>query len=138
MTRKPNWPELLPPFLAEKKDMPFDWQYNNCCFFASDWLRILTGIDPATDLRAEITDLASAKKALLARGGVEQICEDRCAANDWPEVAPNFAQRGDIATVDTPHGPAIGVVFGRNVAFAGKLGVEFIPISQTRRAWRIC
>lgn len=137
MPRKSNWPALLSLFLQEKQTQPFDWQHNNCCFFASDWICILTGIDPAADLRPLVIDAATAKKVLISHGGVELIAQDRCSDHGWPEINPALAQRGDVATVDTDHGPALGVVFGRQVAYAGLDGVAMVPLAETKRAWRI-
>lgn len=137
MPRKSNWPALLTRFIAAKQAQPFDWAENNCCFFAADWCRELTGIDPAADLRGQVPDLATAQAILARHGGAEELAAQRCAEHGWREISAAFAQRGDIATVPTPHGPALGVVLGRLVAFAGPHGVEFLPLKQTNRAWRI-
>lgn len=137
MPRKSNWPAALTLFLNEKQQQPFDWKENNCSFFASDWVAILTGIDPAANYRASVDSALSAARVLAEAGGIESITEQECAANNWPEVSPRLAQRGDVCLVDSEAGPALGVVAGSSAAFAGPRGVEFVPVSACRRAWRI-
>lgn len=137
--RKSNWPDALTLFVEEKRNQPFDWGHNNCAFFASDWLAILTGEDPAADLRAEVTSALSAARVLQERGGIEKIIEDYCTAHGCLEINPQRAQRGDIATIAVEDDSrfAIGVVVGAQVAYAGLAGLVFAPKALCRRAWRI-
>jgi len=139
MQRKSNWPAALSLFLQEKAALPFQWGENDCCLFTADWLAILTGQypAPAAELRGTYADALSAARAIKQRGGVEQIAADYCAAQGWGEVATAYAQRGDIATVDTEHGPALGVVLGREVCHPGAAGVVRVPLKTARRAWRV-
>jgi len=136
-TRCDNWPGKLALFIEEKRHQPFDWVRNNCCFFACDWLAILTGKDPAAEYRERITSDLSAARVLKEEGGAIGIAEKVCEANRWFKTPLKLARRGDIAALDTPDGQAIGVVIGAMVAFAGTHGVEFRPLSSCRRAWRV-
>lgn len=137
MKRRSNWPRLLADFLREKQAEPFDWARNNCAFFAADWLALSTGVDPAADLREEVTSALSAGRVLRARGGLVQIAGEVCFRWEWPEIAARVAQRGDIAVHETPQGPALGVVLGAQVAFAGASGVVLNPLRNCATAWRI-
>ena len=137
MKRRSNWPRLLADFLAEKRAEPFDWARNNCAFFACDWIALCTSVDPAADVRDEVTSALSAGRVLRARGGLVQIAGEACFRWAWPEVAPRLAQRGDVAVHDTPQGPALGVVLGAQVAFAGASGVVLQPLTSCTAAWRI-
>lgn len=137
MARKSNWPAALSLFLAEKQAQPFDWTTNNCAFFASDWIAILTGIDPAAEYRADVDSALSAARMLATHDGIEAITEKECTARGWSEVGPRLAQRGDICIVDTGDGPAVGVCTGERAAFAGPTGITVAPMAACRRAWRI-
>ena len=139
MPRVSNWPRALSLFLQEKTATPFQWGENDCCLFTCDWLAILTGHypEPANELRGTYADALSAARVLQARGGVEQITADYCATQHWPEVAPSFAQRGDIAIIPTPHGPALGVVIGARIAHPGPEGLALRPLNEALRAWHI-
>lgn len=137
MARVSNWPAVLLDFLEEKRTQHFNWQNNNCCLFACDWIKRLTGIDPAVGLRKRIKSEEDAKAILAEFGGVEQIAADRCALHLWPEVPVLYALRGDIAMIMTPEGPALGVVAGKVIAHAGPNGVTYRPLTDGKRAWRI-
>lgn len=135
--RTDDWPERLALFFLEKQAQPFDWQNNNCCFFACDWLAILTGEDPAAEYRARATDALGAARVLSEEGGVEAIAELVCAEKGWPEIGIKLAGRGDVVLLDTPDGPALGVCDGLNSGFAGPAGLTFKRTLGCRRAWRI-
>lgn len=137
MSRCEDWPEKLELFIEEKRHQPFDWRANNCCFFACDWLAILTGKDPAHGLRERVTSDLSAARVLKQRGGVEGIAEAECKRRKWPDVPVPYAMRGDLMLIDTPQGPALGVCLGADVAFAGLGGVSFVTLAGCRRAWRV-
>lgn len=132
--RKSNWPRLLGLFVEEKRAEPFDWRTNNCSFFAADWLAILTGDDPAAKYRDQVDSALSAARVLNAAGGIEHIAEREFAERWWPEINPKLAQRGDVALCPTPDGPALGVVLGASVLFAGNVTQ---PLAACVRAWRI-
>lgn len=138
MTARPeNWPERLHLFFAEKGPQPFDWRMNNCCFFACDWLAILTGDDPAAPYRARVCDALSAARAFSAEGGVEAIAERICAERGWPECPVALARRGDVVLVEGDGGAALGVCAGELSAFAGPKGITWCATLSCRRAWRI-
>lgn len=135
--RRSNWPAKLALFIAEKKSQPFDWEHNNCAFFACDWLAMSTGVDPAADYRDRVNSAFSAAYVLREAGGIEAIASAACERWNWQETAPALAQRGDIVTTDTEHSSALGVCVGARAVFAGVDGLEFKPMAECRRAWRI-
>lgn len=136
-SRRSNWPEKLTLFLMEKRQQPFDWATNNCAFFACDWIAILTGFDPARPFRRCVKSALSAERAFASEGGVEGIATRICVEQGWPECPVSHARRGDVAVVDTEHGPALGVVVGSQTAHAGPHGIVYLPLAGARRAWRI-
>jgi len=137
MSRCSNWPTELARFIAERRERPFDWATNNCCFFACDWLRILTGRDLAADFRSQVSSALDAKRLLAAGGGLDAMAASVFAANGWSECEPQFAQRGDIVEVQTETGPALGICVGSYSVFAGEAGLERRETNLALRAWRI-
>ena len=135
--RRSNWPAKLALFIEEKRAQPFDWQANNCAFFASDWLAMSTGVDPAAGFRDAVDSPLSASRALKAAGGLEILVAQACARWGWHEVPLLLAQRGDLVTAEGEGGPAVGVCLGALAAFAGPTGVEYRPVAQCLRAWKI-
>ena len=63
--------------------------------------------------------------------------EQEAAARGWPEIAPVFARRGDVALIDTANGEALAVCAGAAFAAAGPTGLLMAPLAAARRAWRI-
>jgi hypothetical protein len=125
-------------FLQEKQSQPFDWAGNNCCFFACDWLAMLTGDDPAKDYRPRITSALTAARTLEQEGGVDGIASAICEARGWRNVGVTMAQRGDIVVGVFEGADALGVCDGAHSWFAGKHGLQAIStIHQCRKAWKI-
>jgi hypothetical protein len=139
INRISDWPTHLANFLAEKKDTPFEWGVNDCCLFTCDWLKILTGIDPASDLRGKYTDALSAARILKEQAGIQNLVANYCKKYAWDEVSPSLAQRGDliILQLDETQGPALGICLGQNSAFAGQNGYILQPTLKAISTWHI-
>lgn len=145
--RKENWPNLLHDFIHERKTQPFSWKIQNCCFFACDWIRLCTGVDPAKGLRVKGSTVKGAATLLKTMGGVEGIATARCLKHGFPSISVNFAQRGDIVlvdlnsfnnpTVNAVEDNSLGIVVGTEAAFVGRNGLLFLPVTACRLAWRI-
>lgn len=137
-TRPEDWPTRLYDFLEEVREQPFAWGSRDCALTACDWIKALTGIDPAADLRGTYSTALGAARVMKERGGLEQIARDACAMHRWPEVRPAFARRGDITLYDTDSGPALGVCDGAKSVFIHyKSGVVLIRTMDCRIAWRV-
>ena len=140
MARISNWPAALTLFLQEKEHLPFQWGENDCCLFTCDWIAILTGEYPevARSLRGTYHSAAEAAEVLATLGGVEAIASQYAASKGWGVVSsPRLAQRGDIATVKTEQGVALGVVTGWRVAHPGTDGIVWTTLDEAITVWRI-
>lgn len=135
--RPDHWPALLAAFIKKKRAAPFDWRTHNCAFFACDWLLLLTGIDPARRFRARCTGPLAAARLLRQGNGLAALCTAAFPAQGWPAIHPALARRGDLATTETPAGPALGVVVGATIAHPGPTGLVFAHFTAASRAWRI-
>ena len=138
-----DWPERLDEALQRAARLPFAWGRHDCCLFAADVCRAITGLDPAADLRGRYGTVLEAFKLLDKRfcGGVAQAAEALAARAGWPEVRPGFARRGDVALVMDDEGlDALGVVDmnGTHVAvLRPDKGLARHPLARARRAWGI-
>jgi hypothetical protein len=142
MTNRPeDWPARLALFIEEKRAQPFDWRSNNCCFFACDWLAILTGEDPAAEWRPLVTTEARAAAVLHSAGGIAGMAATVFAARGWPEIATSYAGRGDVCLVpaapETGADLALGVCIGAHIAAPGRDALVFLPRSAAVQAWRV-
>lgn len=137
--RVPNWPAVLGDVVHLRMHMPFAWGSHDCCLFASDVIKSLTGIDPAENLRGRYTTAAGAKRVIARHGkSVEKLVEKFSVKHGWEEVPVTRASRGDLVLVDTAdHGPSVGVCVGATAVFAGPNGLTFQSLTMCRRAWRI-
>ena len=137
--RHNNWPEKMNEAIDRHRATPFAWGTSDCCLFACDVILETTGIDPGADLRGAYASRLGAARVLKRLGGVEAIAEARCTEHGFAELpSVSFAQRGDVVLLDTPReGPALGICVGSRAAFMGPNGLEFVLVSNCRRAWRV-
>lgn len=134
MTRREDWPERLFALIEARRDTPFEWSAHDCCTFAADAVHEMTGVDPIADLRGKWDDEVSALRLLKKHGGIEALASERLGE----QVAPAFAQRGDVVLHTLTGREALGVCVGdRFAAVADTVGVELVPMSAAVRAWRV-
>lgn len=137
MKRRQDWPTHLFDLIEQRKNMPFKWGVHDCCTFAADAVRAMTGHDLAADVRG-YNSAIEAVKIMAEEGGLESMIERRLEeAGCKALVTPRKAQRGDIAAIVTSAQTAVGVCVGRMVAFTGKDGLVYYPLKDCKRAWRI-
>ena len=135
-----DWQERLIAAVADRRETPFRWGRHDCALFACDVAQAVCGIDFAAPLRGKYTTERGAAVALkrFCGSGLEEAAEKIAADHGCPEVPPLMARRGDIVILDSERGPLLGVCVGQHVAKAGvKSGVQHVPITAARRAWRV-
>lgn len=133
MKRIEDWPERLLAFIDARREMPFAWGDNDCCTFAADAVREMTGVDPMAELRGRYDSARSAARRVEEAGGIASWLDARLPAL----ASPLLARRGDLVMFEAQDGPALGVVVGAQAAAAGPEGVTWVPVAQWRRAWRV-
>lgn len=132
--RVQDWSIRLPAYIEERRALPFAWGEQDCCQFARGAVVAVTGWDPASDWGLRAYRSPRGGLAQLARLGGVAALPLRAGFLDVPVL---LAQRGDLALLDNAGDPALGVVLGDSAAFAGKQGLEFVPVAQCSRAWRV-
>lgn len=136
MSRLDNWPSLLAAFLADEK--PFEWGKRDCSLWAADAVLCITGIDPAIDFRNRYKTAKGAARVLKKYGGLEGAVEMITMDHGMMEIPVALAQRGDVVLIDSPLGPALGVMsLSGKVAAQGIDGVTHESVKVARRAWRV-
>lgn len=132
--RLENWPVLLSGFIERSLQAPFIWGERDCCLFAANAVREITGVDYAQELRGRYKTARKAQELLKASGGVTGIME-RTALE---EVTPLLAQRGDVVLIETDQGSALGIVgMDGNLLAQGPGGLTTLPLQRAVRAWRV-
>jgi len=116
--------------------MPFAWGTQDCCQFARKAVRAIRGKDPAWGMGLRRYKTARGALSNLHRlGGLESLPEHARLT----EIPVRRAQRGDvvIGPVGERGEEALGIVIGAKAAFAGSNGLDFVPVLECRRAWRV-
>lgn len=130
-TRREDWPERLFALIEARRSTPFEWAVHDCCSFAAAAVEAMTGANPIADL--EWHDELSALRLLKDHGGIEALAAERLGE----QVAPAFAQRGDVVLHTLTGREALGVCVGDRFAAVGDVGVQLVPMSHAVTAWRV-
>ena len=104
---------------------------HDCALFAAGWVKLATGQDFARGWRSTYRSLKRGQQ-LLAEAGFEDHVA--LAAAHLSEVAPAFAQVGDIAILDDQ---AFGIVAGEMIYCLRPAGLGLVPRGQMRRAFKV-
>lgn len=134
--RRADWPEILAALLARARAAEFAWGEHDCCLFAADVVRAITGRDPAAAFRGRYRTRRGAQLA-LKRYGRGTLLATVTAILGEP-VPPLLARRGDVLYMDGPQGPAMGVCSGPRVMFPTRpRGLVAVHPLSCSHAWRI-
>jgi hypothetical protein len=135
MIRFADWPTRLNDFIDSRREAVFSWGENDCALFAADAVWAMTGTDLASAYRGRYDDWASSIHALRQLGAGE--IEGTATGLLGEPIAAALARRGDVVSVDSPSGPALGICLGARVACLTLRGLRFLPLSAGRKAWRV-
>lgn len=135
LTRLPDWQPRLVAWLRAANGRPIEPGRHDCCLFGAGAVLAQTGTDFAAPWRGRYTTMAGGRRVLRKAGFADHVA---LIAAHLPEVAPAFAREGDLAVLETPDGPAVGVNQG-SVLYVltetGRLG--FAPIAPGLRMFKV-
>jgi hypothetical protein len=133
--RKADWKIRLISYLGESARKPFEPGTHDCALFAAGAVKAMTGQDFAKRYRGRYNTLKGGFKALQKAGYADHIT---LAASVLEEIPVSFAGPGDLAVIDTPDGPALGVVQGEGIYFLtmdDRMGLR--PMAEAIRAFKV-
>lgn len=118
----------LTHFICENVNRPFQWGKFDCCMFAADAIKIMSGVDPATEFRGRYRSASGAYKQLKKHGynNVDEVLRAKLG-KPIPRLQCN---QGDIASISTPEGIAAGVIFGASIYAPGPEGMTATPLKK--------
>jgi hypothetical protein len=122
---------MLIAYAAEAGQRPFRPGRHDCALFAAGWVKLVTGRDLARGWRSTYRSLSKGQHMLEDAGFTDHV---EFAAAHLPEVAPAFAQVGDIAVLDNQ---AFGIVAGEMIYCLRPEGLGLVPRGQMRRAFQL-
>ena len=133
MSRKTEgWQVRLAAYLSDCKERPLAYGQHDCALFAAGAVQAMTELDLAEGWRGRYTTLRGGLRVLRAQGYADQVA---LAAAHLPEtVSP---RPGDLAVIDAPHGPALGVLQGAMVYVLGDPILSLVPVSAASRFFEV-
>lgn len=137
MKKRETWKQDLRAYLAEQADQPFAFGGKDGCdcgSFAGGAVEAMTGENPHAKVAGKYKTMKGALRALKRAGHEDHVAY---AASVLTEIDPRFASFGDIAVVDSPEGPALGVVFGAHIEVRASHGRGLVPLTDAVRAFRV-
>lgn len=111
---------------------PFGWGVHDCCLFAADAVKALTGVDPAAGFRGTYSTAAEAVDVLARIGGIEAA-----AARVGSEIRPLFARQGDVGLLEDGKRLMLGVCAGAMWLVPMAMGLGVRPLAVATKAWRV-
>lgn len=135
--RYEDWPERLNAEVQKARGKAFVWGTCDCALWALEVVAALTGTDHVATVRGTYESRDGALRCLASNWG--------CGLEDAvtillgePLPTPLYAQRGDVVSIGTDDGPALGICLGAELAFlAQEGGLTLRPITEAGRAWRV-
>lgn len=128
--RKSTWEADLSAYIQSKRNEPFAYGTNDCCYFVFGAVEAVTGQDKMAEFRGTYDTLIGSVRALrnIGQGDLESTMDAK-----FGQVPIAQAQRGDIAFFDG----SIGVVMGAFAWFVSDDGLERIPRSMWDKCWSV-
>lgn len=131
--RLPDWRARLAAVVAAAHRQPFVWGQHDCCLWAADDVRAVTGQDPAHDLRGRYDTANTALHVLRSVGGLRGaggLMGVRLAG-------PLLAQDGDVGLVHDGRRPMLAVSVSGLWMCASTTGLHALPLRSARAAWGV-
>lgn len=132
--RRADWKSRLAEYLAAGPRRAWGYGANDCALFTAGAVAAMTGTDPAAAWRGRYGDLRAGIALIRAEGYRDHLA---FVAAHFEEIAPAFAQVGDIAVIDGADGPALGIVQGEAIYALSEAGPRLVPLLAAPRAFRV-
>ena len=134
MQRRNDWKPRLRQFLDEQGDKQFQFGQQDCGSLAGGAIEAMTGENPHAKVAGKYKTMAGAIRALRRLGHEDHVAY---TASLLTEIDPLYAAFGDIAVVNSPDGPALGVVTGPHIEVRAPGGRGVVPLTDAVRAFRV-
>lgn len=129
------WPQRLLAHVEAAGKQGHVWAVNDCALFTCNWIKAMTGYDPASDYRGRYTSGIGSLKALKKYGTGELITTfDQLMPS---RVSPLRARRGDAVAINTDIGPALGLCIGPRAVFVALDGLAFRSSAAVVAVWPV-
>jgi len=130
--RREDWPEVLHAEIEAARDKPFVWGACDCCLWAADVVKALTGMDYAAEFRGRYSTARGAVRALkrYGKGTLDATMDALLPRRPFP-------MRGDVVMAIVDGQQALGICVDVRAAFKAPQGLTFLPLSEIAAAWAV-
>lgn len=138
--RQDGWEKALNAEVEAALTRQFEWGHFDCCLFAADCVRAITGTDIAAGYRSTYESRSGAFELVEREGGLEAMIDRVCAEHGLEARRPELAQRGDVVILAGVDGFTVtaGVCLGTKAAVpAPERGLSFVPMVSALRVWHV-
>lgn len=135
MHRFSYWRSALADYLHTVAHAPFEPGKHDCALFVAGAVHAMTGKDLSKGYRGKYNTLAKGLVKLKKKGFEDHI---DLVASLLEEVPVAMLAVGDVASIETEDGPALGVVQGERIYFirtAGGIGT--VSLTDASRGFRV-
>lgn len=133
--RLPNWDIKLTGYVESVTTTPFTWGEHDCCLFAANAAKLITGVDFAQDFRGKYSTELGAARA-LKRYGQGDLFNTLCDIFGEPSPALTL-QRGDIALVSDGKREGVALYYSEKFLNAHIDGLSAVHRSCVIACWRV-
>lgn len=124
MARYPDWQTRLTCYLADCARAPFRPGHHDCMLFVAGAVLAMTGVDLARGWRGYRT-LSEGQRSLRRKGYADHVSLVRTLLPEIIRPRP-----GDVAVIQTPDGPGVGIVQGQAIYAVAAVGWTLVPMTD--------
>ena len=136
MKKKEDWEIHFHNFLHENKDRSFAWGKWDCCIFANDCIKAMTGED-LIPKELKWKDEKSAMQSIKVYGGTLLKSIDKaCKAKKLKSIDLNYVTKGDLV-VFKEETQLAGICDGFAILGPTDDGISVKKDVDLKKAWRI-
>ena len=133
--RHPQWEARLDAAINAARARPFAWGKHDCAHFALACLQAVS-VREWRSLAVPRYSTAQGAARALKRLHCHHVADLATLLLGAP-LPPHLMQRGDLATLPTAHGMALGVCLGTHIAAPAACGLSFTPLTHALACWRV-
>ncbi len=140
-----NWQNELDKFLATHQKDRFKYGKWDCCLFACDAVRAMTGTDIAAPFRGKYRNREQAIQAIrdycgVERAGIQTVARRIADENQMEPCLTTYLRRGDVALIKRgarDFSLAIVSLSGTELIAITKDGLQRIRLCEAISGWHV-